>query len=100
MSFDGFLSDNQPLPESLECKILTIYALSCVVPGGTAQDVPKNLPIISQFVYSAIIANCSWLFPLVVVLIVLSYRLSMVETCHMSVTSSANLFCLLALTEG
>ena len=81
MSFDGFLSDNQPLPESLECKILTIYALSCVVPGGTAQDVPKNLPIISQFVYSArlvysaIIANCNWLFPLVVVLIVLSYRL-------------------------
>ena len=40
--------------------------------------------------YSAIIANCNWPFPLVV-LIVLSYRLSLVETCHMSETSSANL---------
>ena len=29
MSFDGFLSDDQPLPESLECKILTIRVILC-----------------------------------------------------------------------
>ena len=96
VSFDGYPCDNQPTLESLEW---TIYPLSYVVQKGIAQDVPKNLPIISWLVYSAIIANCNWPFPLVVS-IVLSYRLSLVETCHMSETSSANLFCLLALTEG